>query len=49
MIIRGMKIPLISYFFLFFSMSASEKIIPFHHLSDGTFRIQKDLLNGIEY
>ncbi len=39
MIIRGMKIPLISLFFFFiFSMSASEKIIPFHHLSDGTFR-----------
>ena len=34
-----MKIPLISLFFFFiFSMSASEKIIPFHHLSDGTFR-----------
>ena len=39
MIIRGMKIPLISLFFFFiFSMNASEKIIPFHHLSDGTFR-----------
>ena len=39
MIIRGMKIPLISLFFFFvFSMSASEKNFPFHHLSDGTFR-----------
>ena len=39
MIIRGMKIPLISLFFFFiFSMSASEKIVPFHHLTDGTFR-----------
>ena len=39
MIIRGMKIPLISlFFFLIFSMSASEKNVPFHHLSDGTFR-----------
>ena len=39
MIIRGMKIPLISLFFFFvFSMSASEKNFPFHHLPDGTFR-----------
>ncbi len=34
-----MKIPLISlFFFLIFSMIASEKDVPFHHLSDGTFR-----------
>ena len=39
MIIRGMKLPLISLFIFFiFSMSTSEKNVPFHHLSDGTFR-----------
>jgi len=38
-LIRGMKIPLISlFFFLIFSMSVSENNRPYHHLLDGTFR-----------